>query len=219
MGVNPIDIIREYLPFLASGTLFTIGFSLAGIVFGTILGLLVCFGKMLNNKVLSAPFVCYITFFRGTPLFVQILLIHFGVVPAIFGQSNGIISGIVALSLNEAAYIAEVFRAGIQSIDEGQTEAARSLGMNRLQAMRYVVLPQAVHRVLPPMGNEFISLIKDSSLLAAIAAPELTYWAQAMGAQYAITWTPYLAISFIYLILTLTMSFLVNRLERRMATK
>ncbi|MCO7175827.1 amino acid ABC transporter permease [Sporolactobacillus kofuensis] len=219
MGVNPLELIKEYLPFFASGTLFTILFSFAGIVFGTILGLFVCFGKMIDNKALAAPFVCYITFFRGTPLFVQILIIHFGVVPAIFHQSNGILSGIIALSLNEAAYIAEVFRAGIQSIDEGQTEAARSLGMDKRQAMRYIILPQAVRRVLPPMGNEFISLIKDSSLLAAIAAPELTYWAQAMGAQYAIVWTPYLTISVIYLILTLGMSFIVNRLERRMATK
>ncbi|BBN97801.1 amino acid ABC transporter permease [Sporolactobacillus terrae] len=219
MGVNPLDIIREYLPFLASGTLFTIGFSLGGIIFGTILGLFICFGKRIRNKLLRAPFVCYITFFRGTPLYVQILIIHFGLVPLIFHQSNGILAGVIALSLNEAAYIAEVFRAGIQSIDEGQTEAARSLGMDRFQAMRYVILPQAVRRVLPPMGNEFISLIKDSSLIAAIAAPELTYWAQAMGAQYAIVWTPYLTISFIYLILTLTMSYLVNRLERRMATK
>ncbi|MFT8317662.1 MAG: amino acid ABC transporter permease [Sporolactobacillus sp.] len=214
-----VHLIVSYLPFFWSGTLLTIIFSLSGIVFGTLLGLCICFGKMLPNKLLAAPFIAYITFFRGTPLFVQILLVHFGLVPAILGQSNGIIAGIVALSLNEAAYIAEVFRAGIQSVDEGQTEAARSLGMSHRQAMRYIILPQAIRRVLPPMGNEFISLIKDSSLVSAIAAPELTYWAQAMGAQYSIVWTPYLTISFIYLILTLTVSFFVSFLERRMATK
>ncbi|MFT8871868.1 MAG: amino acid ABC transporter permease [Sporolactobacillus sp.] len=216
---SPIQLIISYLPFFLNGTLLTIVFSLSGIVFGTILGLGICFGKMLNNRWLRLPFVAYIGFFRGTPLFVQILLVHFGLVPAILGQSNGIVAGIVALSLNEAAYIAEVFRAGIQSIEGGQTEAARSLGMSHSQTMRYVILPQAVRRVLPPMGNDFIALIKDSSLTCAIAAPELTYWAQAMGAQYSIVWTPYLTISFIYLILTLTMSAFVGHLERRMASR
>ncbi|TGA97771.1 amino acid ABC transporter permease [Sporolactobacillus shoreae] len=213
------DLIWGYGPLFLSGMMFTIGFSLAGIVFGTILGLIVSFGKMMKNKWLSAPFVCYIGFFRGTPLFVQILIIHFGVVPKILGQSNAIVAGVIALSLNEAAYIAEVFRAGIQSIDEGQTEAARSLGMSHWQAMRYIILPQAVKRVLPPMGNEFISLIKDSSLISAIAAPEMTYVATEMNAQYTLVWEPYLTIAFIYLILTLIMSFIVHRLERRMATK
>lgn len=213
------DLIWGYLPFFWSGALLTIGFSLAGIVFGTLIGLGIAFGKMMKSKLFAAPFVCYITFFRGTPLFVQILIIHFGVVPMILGQANAIVAGIVALSLNEAAYIAEVFRAGIQSIDDGQMEAARSLGMTHGQAMRYIILPQAVKRVLPPMGNEFISLIKDSSLVSAIAAPELTYWAQAMNAQYTLVWEPYLTIALIYLILTLTMSSLVHLLERRMATK
>ncbi|MFT8392197.1 MAG: amino acid ABC transporter permease [Sporolactobacillus sp.] len=216
---SAIHMIMGYLPFFWSGMLLTIAFSLAGVVFGTIIGLGICFGKMMNNKALAFPFVCYIAFFRGTPLYVQILIVNFGLVPAVLGASNGIVAGIAALSLNEAAYIAEVFRAGIQSIDDGQMEAARSLGMSHRQAMRYIILPQAVRRVLPPMGNEFISLIKDSSLVSAIAAPELTYWAQAMGAQYSIVWLPYLTISFIYLILTLTMSSLVSLLERRMATK
>lgn len=214
-----LDLIWGYWPFFLSGTLFTIGFSLAGIVFGTILGLIISFGKMMKNRWLSAPFKCYIGFFRGTPLFVQILITHFGVVPAVIGQSNGVVAGIVALSLNEAAYIAEVFRAGIQSIEQGQMEAARSLGMSHGQAMRYIILPQAVKRVLPPMGNEFISLIKDSSLCSAIAAPELTYWATAMNAQYTLVWEPYLTIAFIYLILTLILNSFVHHMERRMATK
>lgn len=111
---------------------------------------------------------------------VQILLIHFAVVPAILGSTNAIVAAILALSLNSAAYVAEIFRAGIQSIDKGQMEAARSLGMTHVQAMRYVILPQAIKRMIPPLGNEFIVLIKDSSLAALIAAPELMYWGQAM---------------------------------------
>lgn len=213
------DLIWNYAPFFLSGTLLTIGLSFAGILIGTLLGLVIALGKMMRNKWLSLPFVCYIGFFRGTPLFVQILIVHFGVVPLILGQSNGIVAGIIALSLNAAAYIAEVFRSGIQSIDKGQMEAARSLGMSHAQAMRYIILPQAFKRILPPLGNEFIALLKDSSLVSAIAAPELTYWAQQMGAEYFKVWEPYLTISLIYLILTLSLSAVVNRLERRMATE
>ncbi|RYL92628.1 amino acid ABC transporter permease [Sporolactobacillus sp. Y61] len=213
------DLIGDYAPYFWSGTLLTIGLSVAGILIGTVLGLIICLGKMMRNKWLSWPFICYVAFFRGTPLFVQILIVHFGVVPLFLGQSNGVVAGVVALSLNVAAYIAEVFRSGIQSIHRGQTEAARSLGMTHYQAMRYVILPQAVRRILPPLGNEFIALLKDSSLVSVVAAPELTYWAQQMGAQYFRVWEPYLTISLIYLILTLSLNALVSKLERKMSTE
>ncbi|WP_141432591.1 amino acid ABC transporter permease [Bacillus sp. 03113] len=213
-----ISIIVEYARFFLNGTMLTIGLSLAGILIGTGLGLLIGLGKISRNKILAFPFICYITFFRGTPLLVQILIVHFGVVPLFTGQTNGIAAGIIALSLNAAAYIAEIFRAGIQSIDRGQMEAARSLGMNHIQAMRYVILPQAFKRMIPPLGNEFIVLLKDSSLVSIVAAPELMYWARAMGAQYFRVWEPYLTAAFIYLILTLVLSFLLHRLERRLAT-
>lgn len=213
------DIIMEYAPFLWKGTLLTIGLSLISILIGTVLGLGIGLGKMVRNKLLSFPFKCYIAFFRGTPLFVQILLIHLGVVPFFTGETNGVIATIIALSLNAGAYIAEIFRAGIQSIDKGQMEGARSLGMTHVQAMRYVVLPQASKRMIPPLGNEFVVLIKDSSLAAVIAAPELMYWGRAMASQYYRIWEPYLAAAMIYLILTLSMSFLLNRLERRLETE
>jgi len=184
------DIIAEYGPFLLKGTLLTIGLSLAGILLGTVLGLAIGLGKMLNNKLLALPFKWYITFFRGTPLFVQILLVHFGVIPFFTGETNGIAAAIIALSLNAAAYIAEIFRGGIQSIDRGQMEAARSLGMNHVQAMRHVILPQAFKRMIPPFGNEFIVLIKESSLAAVVAAPEIMYWGRAMSSQYYRVWEP-----------------------------
>jgi glutamine transport system permease protein len=213
------DIINEYLPFLLKGTLLTIGLSLAGIVIGTVLGLLVGLGKLMRNKLLAFPFECYITFFRGTPLFVQILLIHFGVVPLFTGETNAIAAAILALSLNSAAYIAEIFRAGIQSIDKGQMEGARTLGMNHTQAMRYVILPQAFKRMIPPLGNEFVVLIKESSLAAIIAAPEIMYWGRAMAGQYYRVWEPYFTAALIYLILTLSLSWLLSRLERRLETE
>ncbi|MBD8067772.1 amino acid ABC transporter permease [Bacillus sp. PS06] len=213
------DLIWEYAPYFLEGTILTVGLSLAGIFFGTILGLFIGLGKISRNRLIAFPFQCYITFFRGTPLLVQIFLIHFGLVPFLIGKTNPIFAGILALSLNAAAYIAEIFRAGIQSIDRGQMEAARSLGMNHVQAMRYIILPQAFKRMIPPLGNEFVILIKDSSLIAFIAAPEIMYWARAMQGAYFKAWEPYLTAAFIYLILTFTLSLVLNRIERRLATE
>lgn len=217
MGFD-FGIVKEYIPFFLKGTGLTIGLSLAGIFLGTIIGLFIGLGKMQSNKWLALPFVWYINFFRGTPLFVQILLIHFGVVPQFIGETNAIAAAIIALSLNAAAYIAEIFRAGIQSIDKGQMEASRSLGMTHVQAMKHVILPQAVKRMIPPLGNEFIVLIKESSIAAIIAAPELMYWSRAMQGQYYKVWEPYISAAVIYLVLTLTLSFILNRIERRLTT-
>ncbi|MBM7572574.1 amino acid ABC transporter permease [Aquibacillus albus] len=213
------DIIVDYLPFFLKGALVTIGMSLAGVLFGLALGLLIGIGKMSPIAIARLPFIWYVNFFRGTPLFVQILLIHFGLMPIFMTPVNPIASGVVALSLNSAAYIAEIFRAGIKSIDKGQAEAAHSLGMNKLQVMWYVVLPQAFKRMVPPLGNEFIVLLKDSSLAAVIAAPELLYWGRAAQGEYYRVWEPYLTVALIYLILTLTLTYLLNYLERRLDTE
>ncbi|WP_220740882.1 amino acid ABC transporter permease [Leuconostoc miyukkimchii] len=211
------EMILDYAPYFMRGLLYTLGFSISGIIFGTILGLVIALGRMSNIPFISVIFKLYISLFRGTPLFVQILIINFGVVPVIVGHSNPYIAGTLALSLNAAAYIAETFRSGIQSIDNGQTEAARTLNLSSFDTMRFIIMPQAIKVVIPPLGNEFISLIKDSSLISAISAPEITYWAQAMNAQYYIVWTPYLTVAVLYLILTLTASRLMGILERRMA--
>ncbi|MGV3488051.1 MAG: amino acid ABC transporter permease [Tuberibacillus sp.] len=213
------DLIADYAPFFLKGTLLTIGFSIAGIILGAILGLLIGLGEMMRNKALAAPFRIYVTIFRGTPLLVQVMIIHFGVVPLITGETNGIITGIVSVSLNSAAYVAEIFRAGIQSLDRGQMEAARSLGMTHVQAMQHVVIPQAFKRMIPALGNEFIVLIKDSSLISTVAAPELMYYGQSMQGQYYRVWEAYLTCALIYLILTMVCDFLLRRLERRLATE
>ncbi|MBM7662599.1 polar amino acid transport system permease protein [Bacillus mesophilus] len=213
------NIVIEYLPFFLKGTMWTILLSLLGILIGTILGLLIGLGKMSSIAIIRLPFIWYINLFRGTPFFVQILLIHFGLMPIFMSPVNPIATGVVALSLNAAAYIAEIFRAGIQSIDKGQMEAARSLGMTHIQAMRNVILPQAVKRMIPPLGNEFIVLLKESSLLAIIAAPELMYWGRAAQGQYYRVWEPYLTVALIYLILTLSLTYLLNYMERRLNTQ
>mgnify|MGYP001161692014 FL=1 len=211
-----VDLIIEYMPFFLRGTAFTIGISLLGILFGLILGLFIGLGKMIKNRFLSFPFTAYITFFRGTPLMLQILIIHFGVVRALLGETNGVVAGIMALSLNSAAYVAEIFRAGIQSLDKGQMEAARSLGMNYYQAMRHVILPQAFKRMIPPLGNEFIILLKDSAQISIIAVPELTYWARVFQGRFYKVWEPYLTAALIYLFLTVVLTFLLDRLEKRL---
>lgn len=214
-----LDIIVAYLPFFLTGTLYTIGISLAGIAIGTTLGLLISLGKMSTLLLVRLPFIWYINFFRGTPLLVQLFLIHFGLMPIFMSPVNPIASAIVALSLNAAAYTAEIFRAGIQSIDRGQMEAARTLGMTHIQAMRYIIIPQAFKRMIPPLGNEFIILIKDSSLAAIIAVPELLYWGRAGTAQYYRVWETYLTVALIYLLITLSLSYLLNYLERRLKTE
>ncbi|MBC8079848.1 MAG: amino acid ABC transporter permease [Gorillibacterium sp.] len=210
------DIILDYAPLLLKGTLLTIGISLASIVLGSIFGLFVALGKLSQHAVFRWPAQCYINFFRGTPLLVQILIVHFGLVYSILGRTEAIVSAIVALSLNSAAYSGEIYRAGIQSIDKGQTEAAYSLGMTHYQTMRYIILPQAIKRMIPAFCNEFIVLIKDSSLISIIAAPEIMYWSNAMRGQHYRIWEPYLAAAAIYFILTYLMSKLLIYLEGRM---
>ncbi|ANB57339.1 amino ABC transporter, permease, 3-TM region, His/Glu/Gln/Arg/opine family domain protein [Anoxybacillus sp. B7M1] len=209
------DIIQEYAPFFLKGLGITIFVSIISIVVGSILGLAIGLGKMSTNRLIRFPFEWYVNFFRGTPLLVQMLLVHFGLMPIFFAQPSATVSLAVSLSLNSAAYVAEIFRAGIQSIDKGQMEAARSLGMTHTQAMRYIILPQALKRMIPPFANEFIVLIKDSSLGAVIAAPELMYWGRAAQGQYYRVWEPYLTVALIYLILTLSLSKLLNYLERK----
>ncbi|MDR0136773.1 amino acid ABC transporter permease [Metabacillus idriensis] len=213
------DIIIDYLPLFIEGTLWTIAITIMGVLLGAILGLFIGIGKMMKNPLARLPFVWYVNFFRGTPLLVQIFIIHFGVMPLFMSTVNPIISGVVSLALNAAAYIAEIFRAGIKSIDRGQMEAARSLGMNHMQAMKEVILPQAVKRMIPPLGNEFIVLLKDSSLISLISVPELMYWGKAATGQYYRIWEPYLTVAFVYLVLTLSLTYLLNYVERRLDTE
>ncbi|WP_047153562.1 amino acid ABC transporter permease [Aneurinibacillus tyrosinisolvens] len=205
------------------GVGYTILFTSVGVTLGTLLGLLFGLGRLSKNPLARFPSILYVTIFRGTPLFVQILIIHFAAIPAIWGlfdaePPSAIFSGFVALSLNAGAYIAEIFRAGIQSIDKGQMEAARSLGMDHGQAMRSIILPQAFKRMIPPLGNEFIALLKDSSLLAIIAAPELAYAGDSTAKSTFARWESYLTIAAGYLMLTLVISRFVAYLEKKFST-
>lgn len=215
------DVIWEYKELFIRGFFTTIFLTSSGVFFGLIFGLFLGLGKLSQHWYFRIPAKIYVDVFRGTPLFVQILIIHFAAIPSIFGaldlQVPGpITSGVIALSLNSSAYIAEIFRAGIQSIDRGQIEAARSLGMTHNQTMRYVILPQAFKQMLPPLGNEFIALLKDSSLLAIIAVNELAYAGFTTAKSTLVRWPPYLTVAVLYLLLTTIFSQIVSYLERKL---
>jgi len=179
--------------------------------------------RISGNVVLRAVSRVYVDCIRGTPLLVQILLMYIGLPNLLYVLTgtqmpiNVYVAGIVACGLNSGAYVAEIVRSGIQSIDRGQTEAARSLGMTQGQTMRYIILPQAIKRVIPPLGNEFIAMLKDTSLLSVIGVEELTRKGQLF---IAVTYAPfpvYLGILLLYLALTLSISQLVAYAERRLA--
>ncbi len=213
-------LIAKSLPVLLRGAVLTIELTAAAVGIGTIIGLIMAMLRLSAKKVLSWPAAVYVDFFRGTPLLVQIYLIYFGA-PQVLGftppDSYTYIAGIIALSLNSGAYIAEIFRAGIKSIDRGQVEAARSLGMTQGQAMWNVILPQAFKRVVPPLGNEFIAMLKDSALVSVISLEELLFSGKIIVGRTYKPFEIYIAVAVIYLIMTLTISQVVNYLERRLA--
>ncbi|MEW6525009.1 MAG: amino acid ABC transporter permease [Bacillota bacterium] len=211
------ELVGRYLPFLLEGAALTVVVTMASIALGIILGLFAGLARISSRTALRVLAGAYIDFFRGTPLLVQIFLIHYALVPMVYGRAaSPYLSGIGALSINAGAYIAEIVRAGIQSIDRGQMEAARSLGMTYAQAMRFIILPQAFRRIVPPLGNEFIMLLKDSSLLFAIAVEELMTRGRLMNGRTYRPFEAYLTVAVIYLVMTLTFSRLLGRLERRL---
>jgi polar amino acid transport system permease protein len=237
------EILAGYGPLFVSGLWMTVKLTLiaigAGLALGVALGLVACSADAPRPASAAWRFglaglrgltAAYVGFFRGTPLFVQILLVHFALMPALVHPDGGLLlsgeaarafrqehgaffSGALALTLNAGAYISEIFRAGIQSIHRGQTQAGYSLGLSHSQTMRLVVLPQAFRRMVPALVNEGVTLIKDSSLVSAIGLAELALAARTVAGAYSRYWEPYLAISAVYLVLTLLLSLLARRLE------
>lgn len=210
------DIIWNYREFYITGIWVTLALTLVGYIGGVFFGVLLGLAQTSKNKIIYWPAKIYVDVFRGTPMLVQIYIIHLALIPTLFGQSYGwFISGAAALILNSAAYNAEIFRAGIQSIDKGQMEAARSLGLTHSQAMRKVILPQAVRRMVPPLGNEFITLLKDSSLVNVIAATDILYASKMIVGTYNRVWEPYLFAAFLYLIMTFIVTKVISYIEHR----
>lgn len=214
------ELAIESLPFLARGAVITLELSIVSTLIGVVIGLFLALARLSSFKILRAATRGYIEFFRGTPLLAQIFLIYFAAPQFLHFKTPPhyqYIAGIIALSLNAGAYIAEIFRAGIQSIDRGQTEAAWSVGMTNTQAMRHIVLPQAIRVVIPPMGNEFIAMLKDSSLVSIIAIEELLYSGKiVVGRTYQPT-PLYVTVALMYLVMTLVISWILGIVERRLA--
>lgn len=218
------DFLADYGPYFLVGALNTVVLALFTVLLGTVLGLGISLMKLSKHKPLSWIATAYIEVIRGTPLLVQIFLIYYGL-PLQIPQTMVLgvdlarfIPGIIALSINSGAYIAEIIRAGILAVDKGQMEAARSLGFSHRKAMQLVILPQAVKNILPALGNEFVVVIKESSIVSVIGIAELMYNAGIVrGATYR-PMEPLLVAAAIYFVLTFTLSKILGQAERRMRT-
>ncbi|WP_312420766.1 amino acid ABC transporter permease [Anaerospora hongkongensis] len=209
------DLVVNSFPLLLLGAGVTVQITALSVGFGLLIGMFVGIARLSQVRLVKFLATVYVDFIRGTPLLVQIFLIYFAL-PMIIGQRiDPFIAAITACSVNSGAYVAEIFRAGIQSIDKGQMEAGRSLGMTWTQTMRFIILPQAFKRIIPPLGNEFIAMLKDSSLVSVIGFEELTRRGQLIIARTYGSFEIWLTVAFIYLVMTLTISRLVDYLERR----
>ena len=207
-------IVRSF-PLLLTGAVVTLQITLISVGIGLVIGMFVGIARLIKFWPVRILASIYVDFIRGTPLLVQIFFIYFALPIVLNIQIGPFVAAITACSINSGAYIAEIFRAGIQSIDKGQTEAGRSLGMTWWQNMRYIVLPQAFKRIIPPLGNEFIAMLKDSSLVSVIGFEELTRRGQLVIAKTYGAFEIWLTVAILYLVMTLSISRLVNYLERR----
>lgn len=221
-----LSFLPKYWAYFNYGVLVTVMISVSVVFFGTLIGVLVTLIKRSQVKPLTWIANLYVWVFRGTPMVVQIMIafawVHFNDMPTIsFGvldlDFSRLLPGIIIISLNSGAYISEIVRAGIEAVPKGQLEAAYSLGIRPRNAMRYVILPQAFKNILPALGNEFITIIKDSALLQTIGVMELWNGAQSVVTATYSPISPLLVAAFYYLMVTTVMSQLLSVLERRMA--
>ncbi len=212
------DLVVTSFPLLLLGAGVTIKITVMSVALGVLIGLFVGIARICRVRPLRFLAAVYVDFFRGTPLLVQIFLFYFAV-PVITGQRiDPYVAAVGSCGINSGAYVAEIVRAGIQSIDKGQMEAGRSLGMTWAQTMRYIIVPQAIKRVIPPLGNEFIALLKDSSLVSVIGFEELTRRGQLIIAKTYGSLEIWFSVAIIYLVMTLSISRLVAYLEKRYNT-
>lgn len=211
------QIFAEVFPYLLRGARVTITLTVVSLSLGILLGLLVGIARVSTNRVVRNAAVVYIEFVRGTPLLMQLIFIYYGL-PSLQINLDAYSAGILGLSLNSAAYVGEIFRAGIQSIGKGQHEAARATGLTYAQTMRHVVLPQALRVVLPPLTNEFVAMLKDTSLVSTLAVAELLRVGREMQAWKSNTFSPFAGVALIYLAMTIPMTKLARHFEKRLGT-
>lgn len=216
------SFLTSYYPYFITGTINTVVIAIFTVFFGVIIGTLLALMKISHNRLLKMVASAYIEFIRGTPLLVQLYIIFYLVtfpdITLLGIQMSRFIPGIIALSVNSGAYVAEIIRAGIQAVDKGQMEASRSLGFTVGQSMKYVVLPQAVRNILPALGNEFVVVIKESSIVSIIGIAELMMSANIIRGAIYRPFEPLLVAALIYFILTFTLTRVLGIAERRMRT-
>jgi His/Glu/Gln/Arg/opine family amino acid ABC transporter permease subunit len=209
-----IENLPQMWPLFQAGLLATIKLSLGAVTVGLVVGLALCFARVSGSQVLRKGAGVYIELMRGTPALVQLFLIYFGL--ARLGISlNTFNAAVLALGLNLAAYVAEILRAGLLSVSDGQKEAAHALGMTTPMSMRFIILPQALRTVLAPLGNASISLIKDTSIAALISAPDLVLQARNLASEYFIPFPIFLFVGLMYFGICFPLSLMFRSLERR----
>lgn len=210
------SFLQKYYGFFIDGTVVTLLLSFFGVAFGVLLGVVFALMKLSKNITLKGFSTAYIEVVRGTPLLVQLYIVYYGLPRLINMDFEDITLGIVAISLNSAAYVAEIIRAGILSIDKGQMEAARSLGMSHGMAMANIIIPQAFKNILPALGNEFIVLIKESAIVSVIGIHDLMYNTDTVRGNTYKPFAPLVVAAGIYFTITFTLSKLMGLLERRL---
>lgn len=213
------QIMWETIPLLVGGLRLTIIITVLGLTLGLVLGIVTGLIKCSKFRTLRCIATVYIEIIRGTPLIVQVMFLYFGLPLALGVRIPAVTAGIVAIGVNAGAYIAEIVRGAIISIDVGQTEAARCSGLNAFQTMYYVIWPQAFRRMIPSLGNQFIISLKDTSLLTVIGVAELTRQGQEIISINFRSFEIWLAVAILYLSLTLTLSFVLRRIEKSLNSK
>ncbi|MDF7669570.1 amino acid ABC transporter permease [Lactobacillus sp. ESL0703] len=211
-----INIFTHFGSQLLVGLGWTLLCSLITLVFSSIIGTVLALLQMLPSKLVHLLCRIYIEVFRNIPLLVIVMFLYL-IIPLYFFKINGFTAGTIGLTLYTSAFIAEIIRSGIQSVESGQLEGARSTGMTYWQAMRYVVLPQAFKIVIPSLGNQFVNLIKDSSILAFVAGFDLLYQANAIASKTFDTINSYLVVGILYLLLTMPLSYYMHYLEKKLS--
>ncbi|HID1362367.1 TPA: ABC transporter permease subunit [Staphylococcus aureus] len=210
------DFISKYGSFFLKGIKITILISLIGVALGSILGAFVALMKLSKIKIISWIASIYIEILRGTPMLVQVFIVFFGITAALGLDISALVCGTIALVINSSAYIAEIIRAGINAVDKGQMEAARSLGLNYRQTMKSVIMPQAIKNILPALGNEFVTLIKESSIVSTIGVGEIMFNAQVVQGISFDPFTPLLVAAALYFVLTFVLTRIMNMIEGRL---
>ena len=210
-----LSLVTDSLPLLLQGALVTLEITALAVGLGLVFGLVAALAQLSKLAPLRLIAKVYVDFIRGTPLLVQIFIIYFALPVVIGHRIDPFFAAVAACSINSGAYVAEIFRAGIQSIDIGQMRAGLSLGMNWTMTMRYIILPQAFKRIIPPLGNEFIAMLKDSSLVSVIGFEELTRSGQLIIAETYGSLEIWSAGAIIYLVMTLTITRIVSVLEKK----